>query len=36
LLALSHTYAATGPASPRIRLISVRPATHNERQQYEN
>jgi uncharacterized protein len=36
LLALSHTYAATGPASARVRLISVRPATRNERQQYEN
>jgi uncharacterized protein len=36
LLALSHTYAATGPASARVRLISVRPTTRNERQQYEN
>ncbi len=36
LLAVSHTYAATGPASARVRLISARPATRNERQQYEN
>lgn len=36
LLALSHTYTATGPASARVRIISAREATRNERQQYEN
>lgn len=36
LLALSHTYTATGPASARVRIISARAATRNERRQYEN
>lgn len=36
LLAVSHTYTATGPASARVRIISAREATRNERQQYEN
>ncbi|HSI56364.1 MAG TPA: BrnT family toxin [Ideonella sp.] len=36
LLAVSHTYAATGPASARVRVISAREATRNERRQYEN
>ena len=36
LLAISHTYTATGPASARVRIISAREATHNERRQYEN
>jgi uncharacterized protein len=36
LLALSHTYTATGPASARVRMISAREATRNERRQYEN
>ena len=36
LLAVSHTYAATGPASARVRIISAREATRNERRQYED
>ncbi len=36
LLAVSHTYTATGPASARVRIISARPATRTERKQYEN
>jgi uncharacterized protein len=36
LLAVSHTYAATGPASARVRVISAREATRNERRQYED
>ena len=36
LLALSHRYTATGPASARVRIISAREATRNERRQYED
>lgn len=36
LLAVSHTYSATGPASAQVRIISAREATRNERRQYEN
>jgi uncharacterized DUF497 family protein len=36
LLAVSHTYTTTGPASARVRLISAREATRQERRQYEN
>lgn len=36
LLAVSHTYTATGPESARVRIISAREATRNERRQYEN
>jgi uncharacterized protein len=36
LLALSHTFTATGPASARVRIISAREATRNERRQYED
>ncbi len=36
LLAVSHTYTATGPASARVRVISAREATRHERRQYEN
>jgi uncharacterized DUF497 family protein len=36
LLAVSHTYSATGPDSARVRTISAREATRNERRQYEN
>jgi uncharacterized DUF497 family protein len=36
LLAVSHTYVATGPNSARARIISARPATRTERNQYEN
>ena len=35
LLAVSHTYTATGPNSVRIRIISARLATRTERQHYE-
>lgn len=35
LLALSHTYAATG-AGARVRIISAREATRSERRQYED
>jgi uncharacterized DUF497 family protein len=36
LLAVSHTYTATGPDAARVRIISAREATRNERRQYEN
>ena len=36
LLAVSHTYKATGPASALVRIISARQATRREREQYEN
>ena len=36
LLAISHIYATTGPASAQVRIISAREATRNERRQYEN
>ncbi len=36
LLAASHTYAATGVDSARVRIISAREATQAERRQYEN
>lgn len=36
LLAVSHTYTATGPDTARVRIISAREATRNERRQYEN
>ena len=36
LLAVSHTYAATSVSSARVRMISAREATRNERRQYEN
>lgn len=36
LLAVSHTYTATGPVSASVRIISAREATRNERRQYEN
>jgi len=36
LLAVSHTYRTTGPASAQIRIISARHATRREREQYEN
>lgn len=35
LLAVAHTYTATGPASARIRIISARDTTRAERRQYE-
>lgn len=34
LLAVAHMYAATGPASARVRIISARPATKQERRFY--
>ncbi|MDR1277010.1 MAG: BrnT family toxin [Candidatus Accumulibacter sp.] len=36
LLAVSHTYRSTGPASAQVRIISAREATRHEREQYEN
>lgn len=36
LLAVSHTYSATGPGRAKVRIISAREATRNERLQYEN
>jgi uncharacterized protein len=36
LLAVSHTYTATGPGTARVRIVSAREATRNERGQYEN
>lgn len=35
LLAVSHTFVTTGARSATIRLISARPATRQERRQYE-
>jgi uncharacterized DUF497 family protein len=36
LLAVAHTYQAAGPASVRVRIISARPATKQERRFYED
>src|SRR5207245_6182729 len=36
LLAVAHTYEATGPAAVRMRIISARKATKRERSSYEN
>ncbi|MGK6307006.1 BrnT family toxin [Variovorax sp. DT-64] len=36
LLAVSHTYSATGPASAKARIISAREASRAERRQYED
>ena len=36
LLAVSHTYTATSADSARVRIISARKATRNERRQYED
>jgi uncharacterized DUF497 family protein len=36
LLAVSHTHSATSADSARVRIISAREATRNERRQYEN
>jgi uncharacterized protein len=36
LLAVAHTYSATGANSAKVRVISAREATKAERQQYEN
>lgn len=36
LLAVAHTYQVTGPASAQARIISARPATRREREQYQN
>lgn len=35
LLLVIHTFVGTGPRSALVRIISARPATRNERQQYE-
>jgi uncharacterized DUF497 family protein len=36
LLAIAHTYQDSGAAPPKVRIISARPATRRERQQYES
>ncbi|MGH8040455.1 MAG: BrnT family toxin [Rudaea sp.] len=36
LLAVAHTYRVIGPASAQVRVISARPATRHERDQYQN
>ena len=36
LLAVSHTYAATGIDNARVRINSAREATRSERHQYED
>ncbi len=36
LLAVSHTWQYTGPVDARVRIISARDASRNERRQYEN
>jgi uncharacterized protein len=36
LLAVAHTYQDSGAAPAKVRIISARPATRRERQQYEN
>lgn len=36
LLAVAHTYQVTGPNAARVRIISARPATRRERDQYEH
>lgn len=36
LLAVSHTVTDVGDHSVEVRIISARPATRNERRQYEN
>ena len=35
LLLVVHTFSATGPDTALVRLISARPATRREREQYE-
>ena len=35
LLLVVHTFAATGPSTAQVRIISARAATRNERKQYE-
>ncbi len=36
LLAVSHTFSATGAGSARVRIISAREGSRHERRQYEN
>jgi uncharacterized DUF497 family protein len=36
LLAVAHTFQESGTAPAKVRIISARPATRRERQQYEN
>ena len=36
LLAVSHTYQPSGPASAQVRIISAREPTRREREMYEN
>ena len=35
LLVVVHTFSATGPDTALVRVISARPATRREREQYE-
>lgn len=35
LLVVVHTFTSTGPSTALVRLISARPATRREREQYE-
>ncbi len=35
LLLVVHTFVGTGPSTALVRIISARPATRHERQQYE-
>ena len=36
LLAVAHTHETTGPANVRVRIISARKATRQERRSYED
>jgi uncharacterized protein len=36
MMVVSHTFTATGPLHARVRLISARPATRNERKYYQD
>jgi len=36
LLAVAHTWHVTGPNTARVRIISARPATRRERDQYDH
>lgn len=36
LLAVAHTYTVDAASNATVRIISARPATRRERQQYEN
>jgi uncharacterized protein len=36
LLAVAHTYSTSGASSAKVRIVSAREATRQERRQYEN